>query len=204
MSVRYGMVIDLKKCVGCYSCALACKIENGTPKSVYWSKVLVSEKGKYPTTRMIFLPLLCMHCQNAPCIHVCPTGATYKRQDGIVIVDYDKCMGCRYCELSCPYDARVFIEELKGLQPDGVLTPYEEKMFKKHHIGVEEKCTFCSDRIDKGKDPICVSTCLAHARIFGDLNDPASEINNLIGAKNAVQLLDHVGTDASVYYILGA
>jgi len=203
MSKRYGMVIDLKRCVGCYSCALACKCENGTPKGVYWSKVLVSEKGKYPTTRMIFLPVLCMHCQNAPCIHVCPTGATYKRNDGIVLVEYDKCMGCRYCELSCPYDARVFMEELKAFQPDGVLTPYEERVYKKHHLGVAEKCQFCADRVDQGLEPSCVDTCPGFARFFGDLNDPTSEVCELISAKNARQLLVELGTGASVYYIGG-
>jgi len=201
MSVRYGMAIDLELCTCCHSCAIACKVEHGTPKGIYWSKVLVTESGKFPATKMTFLPTLCMHCQDAPCLHVCPTGATYKRKDGIVLVDYDKCMGCRYCELACPYDARVFIEELKAYQPDGILTPYEERLFKKHQLGVEEKCKFCVERIDNGQEPTCVQTCPSYARFFGDLNDPNSEVSRYIAQKRGRQLLSHLGTDPSVFYV---
>jgi len=203
MSKRYGMAIDLKRCTDCNSCAIACKTEHGTPNHVYWSKVLVYEKGKFPATSMVFLPVLCMHCQDAPCLNVCPTAATYKREDGIVLVNYDHCMGCRYCELACPYDARVFLEEIKPYHPDGVLIPYEEKVFKNHHLGVEEKCTFCVERVDKGMEPTCVQTCPAYARYFGDINDPTSEISRIISQNHAKPLMDHLGTHSSVFYFGG-
>ena len=203
MSKRYGMAIDLKRCVNCHSCAIACKAENGTPRDVYWSKVLTYEIGEYPATTQVFLPVLCMHCQDAPCLNVCPTAATYKREDGVVLVNYDHCMGCRYCELACPYDARVFMEDIKAYMYDGVLTPYEERLYKKHQVGVEEKCTFCVDRLAKGMEPTCVQTCPGFARTFGDLNDPYSEVSMIIARHNAKPLMDHLGTHASVFYFGG-
>src|SRR5512140_1114459 len=107
---RYGMVIDLGRCVGCGACAMACKAENFTPPGVWWTKVILGESGKFPAARRTMFPSICMHCDNAPCVQVCPTGASYKRSDGIVAVNYDQCMGCRYCEAACPYGARTFLE----------------------------------------------------------------------------------------------
>src|SRR5512140_944351 len=109
---RYAMVVDLSRCTGCHACAMACKAENGTPPGVWWSKVLPTEIGKYPAASMDFLPVLCMHCDNPPCVDVCPTGASYKRSDGIVMVNYDACIGCKYCETACPYGARSFVDAL--------------------------------------------------------------------------------------------
>jgi molybdopterin-containing oxidoreductase family iron-sulfur binding subunit len=142
-----------------------------------------------------------MHCQNAPCLEVCPTGATSKRPDGIVAVGYDQCMGCRYCETACPYGARTFVEEIKGYYPEFGLTPYEQVMFQGHQEGVVEKCDFCAERVAKGEEPACVATCPSYARHFGDLDDPNSEVSRLIAERRGYQLLPELGTDPSVYYL---
>ncbi len=104
------------------------------------------ESGKYPSPEVTILPMLCMHCKNPPCVNVCPTGASYKRPDGIVVVNYDECVGCRYCEAACPYNARTFVEAIKSYFPEHGLIPYEQVMYKKHQMGVEEKCNFCLER----------------------------------------------------------
>jgi Fe-S-cluster-containing dehydrogenase component len=198
---RYGMAIDLSRCVGCHACAMACKAEHGTPSGVWWGKVLTRETGKYPNARIIYWPVLCMHCENAPCEQVCPTGATYRRADGIVAVDYDKCMGCGYCRIACPYDARSFVEKIEPCFPEFGLTPYEDLMYQKHQEGVVEKCNFCLDRLAQGEEPACVTTCPALARYFGDLDDPNSEVSKLIARRDGFQLLPELGTNPAVYYL---
>ena len=200
--MHYGMVIDLERCVGCGACSMACKQVHGTPPGIWWSKVLHGESGKYPNSRITLLPTLCMHCVNPPCKKACPTGATYQRQDGIVLVDKDKCIGCRYCMTACPYVARSFNWRAEGsyfgeLGP----MPNEKLLSSEHPSGVVEKCTFCAERLDVGLQPACVSTCPAKARIFGDLDDPNSEVSMLLTTGRDSQISPELGTNPSVYYL---
>jgi Fe-S-cluster-containing dehydrogenase component len=200
---HYGMVIDLSRCTGCHACAMACKAQNGTPPGVWWSKVVTKETGTYPSSKMGYQPLLCMHCENAPCVDVCPTGASYKQADGIVLVNYDQCIGCKYCEAACPYGARTFVDAIKPYVAKFGFNPYEKLMYAKHQAGVVEKCTFCADRVAQGEQPACVTTCPTYARHFGDLSDPNSEVSKMIAQRPSVQLMPELGTNPSVYYLKG-
>jgi molybdopterin-containing oxidoreductase family iron-sulfur binding subunit len=202
--MKYGMVINLKRCVGCNACTIACKQQKGTPPGVFYSYVHISETGKYPKARQVALPLLCNHCDDPACANVCPVGATQKQPNGIVTVDPGKCIGCRYCMAACPFDIRQFVPSNgKGYYPDKGLTPYEQAMAAQHQAGTVEKCNFCQERLDQGMPPACVQTCPAHARFFGDLDDPNSEVSQLIVANNAQPLKPEAGTQPNVYYING-
>lgn len=202
--MRLGMVIDLKRCVGCQACTVGCKAENGNPPGVMYTKVLDQVSGEYPKVRKQFVPVLCNHCKDAPCQRVCPTGATFKREDGLVLVDHDKCFGCRACYVACPYNNRIFLR--RGRVTEGyygkTMTPYEKVKYAEHQDGIVEKCKFCSHRIDAGlKTTSCVQTCPAGARIFGDLDDPNSEVSRLIRSRDGRQPLSEDNTDPSVYYL---
>ena len=201
--MRYGMVIDLFLCVGCNSCTISCRAEQGTPAGISYHKVKKYEVGKYPSARMKFLPMPCMHCQDPPCLKVCPTGATYKRDDGLVIIDSEKCMGCRYCVLACPYDSRQFLKAIDNYYVGGTPTPYEMLKQKDFEKGTVVKCDFCADRLTEGRLPACVETCPAQARHFGDLDDPESEVSRLIAGNGGTTLREELGTEPSVYYIKG-
>lgn len=199
--MRLGMVIDLKRCVGCNACTLACKQENGTPAGVHYARVVTREVGTYPTTRRTFLPVLCNHCQEAACQQVCPTGATYTRGDGIVLVDKQKCIGCRACAVACPYMNRHFIAE-GALQSDGApLTAYEAVKFDAFEEGTMAKCTLCASRVDQGLEPACVVTCPTEARIFGDWDEQDSRLQLLVKEREGWTLLPECNTKPSVYYL---
>lgn len=214
--MRWGMVIDLTRCVGCGSCQIACKEEHFLPAGIHWNRILIGETGTYPTVRKLMVPVLCNHCEEAACKTVCPTGATYQREDGIVAIDYDKCMGCRYCIISCPYQQRSFYEDgKKHYFPGQGLTPWEEvgRQLRPYPTGVVMKCTFCKELIDDGlkrglrpgtereATPACVISCPADARYFGDLDDPKSEASILIKEKRGFQLKPESRTNPSVYYV---
>ena len=201
--MRFGMVIDLLRCVGCNSCTVACRAEHGTPPGIWYHKFKKFEVGKYPSARMKFLPMPCMHCQNPPCLKVCPTGATYQRKDGIVLIEDIKCIGCKYCVLACPYNSRQFLQRIGSYYAGKNPTPYEalkQKGFKK---GTVVKCDFCADRLGQGHQPTCVETCPSQARHFGDVEDPNSEVSGLIAQHGGTPLRGELGTNPSVYYIRG-
>ncbi len=200
--MRYGMVIDLRRCIGCYSCQMACKVENATPPGVFWARVLEKEEGQYPSVRRTFLPVLCNHCQEPPCRDICPTGATTKGEDGIVSIDYDMCIGCRACMMACPYGARFYWGKPKDtMYFPQTPTPYEQAEVQRYQRATVQKCDFCTHRLEKGLEPACVVTCPAKARYFGDLDDPTSEVSQLMRERRGFQLQSELGTDPSVYYI---
>ena len=192
---KWSMVIDLDKCVACQGCSIACRFENNTPvvapdearlgRAMRWNDVFpmpvnpTEDTGEYPNVKSEYVPRPCMHCENPPCLRVCPTGATYQRDDGLVLIDYDKCIGCRYCMEACPYDARY-------LDPER---------------GVADKCTFCVHRLDAGQPPACVETCVGGSRHYGDLNDPSSDVAKLLATRDHVVIYEEAGTGPAFYYI---
>ncbi|HXH96110.1 MAG TPA: 4Fe-4S dicluster domain-containing protein [Gaiellaceae bacterium] len=199
---RWGMVIDLDRCVGCNACTLACKIENGTPPDHYWARVYTEETGTFPNVTTTYVPALCNHCADAPCVTVCPTGASHQRDDGIVLVDQDTCIGCRACMMACPYSNRFYLR--KGVLETGYhgeRTPFEDAKWAAFTEGTVTKCTFCAHRVDGGLEPACVITCPTDARIFGDLDDPDSRPSRLIRDHDGQQPLPEMGTNPSVYYV---
>jgi molybdopterin-containing oxidoreductase family iron-sulfur binding subunit len=205
---RLGMVIDLERCIGCWTCAVACKMSNNVAMGNYWLRILNVEgphigspgdvKG---APEMTTVPFMCQHCENPPCVKACPVGATYQREDGIVMQDPDLCIGCRTCMAACPYNAKVF----------NWSDPVKAVTFEDDHLGyatvaqrgrhVVEKCTFCVERLDAGELPVCVESCVAQTRTFGDLNDPDSEVSRLIRERNGFQIKSEFGTNPSVWYL---
>ena len=199
--MRYGMVIDLKRCFGCYGCQVSCKAEHATPPGVFFARVVKRETGTYPNVRKVYLPMLCMHCEIPPCEAVCPTGATLKRPDGIVDIDRELCVGCRYCMQACPYEARYFNDQARWYFGAQGPTEYEALGYAKHPVGVVMKCNFCAHRLAQGELPSCVVTCPTSARTFGDLDDPESQVSRLIKERGGEPLHPELGTGPSVYYL---
>ena len=211
MSTRFAMAIDLRRCVGCQTCTAACKSANATPPGVQWRRVLDIEDGRFPDVSRTFLPVACMHCANPPCMHVCPTTATKQREDGLVTIDYDLCIGCSNCIMACPYDARSI--EHTPHYAYGEPMQSETARFDPERLSVATKCTFCKDRLDlaavtgqtPGVDlevtPACVNSCISGAMHFGDVNDPDSNISMLLGGTQHFRMHEELGTDPSVYYI---
>ena len=182
--MRNALVVDLDRCHGCYSCEVACKSENNVALGSYYNKVLtVGPFGEFPKLSTYHLPVACQQCENAPCVHVCPTGASYRDPDtGMVLVDKAKCIGCKYCMMACPYGVRSWNKDER----------------------VVEKCTLCGHLTSQGEKPACVHNCPAGARFYGDLDDPASDAAKALAAAapEAVHRLTDVGNGPATAYIL--
>jgi Fe-S-cluster-containing dehydrogenase component len=220
---HWVMVIDLRKCVGCHACTIACVAENKLPPGVVYRQVVEEELGKYPNVTLRFMPRPCLQCDKPPCVPVCPVNATYMRPDGVVVMDYDRCIGCRYCMNACPYNSRYFdfgfsnyddapvadglifgkaeggvLEELPSFEYGKAQTRQRERS----PIGNVRKCHFCLHRVEVGELPACTTTCIGRATFFGDSNDPESLVSELIASPNVMRLREELGTEPKVYYLL--
>jgi Fe-S-cluster-containing dehydrogenase component len=224
---RWGMVIDLDKCTGCQACVVACMEENNVPhgspeeqsrrREIFWHKVIAVTQGKYPRVRTELIPVPCMHCDDPACVTVCPAKATYRREDGIVIQDFRRCIGCKYCMVACPYGVRSYNYQEQEQKPyyRQDLPPDRREWgpwpFPTRTHGVVEKCTFCFHRIDQGLRegkkigidvvPACVEACPAKAMLFGDLDDPQSEVSRSLSSRGFFRLREEMGTKPKVFYL---
>jgi phenylacetyl-CoA:acceptor oxidoreductase subunit 1 len=209
---RWAMVADLERCVGCQTCTAACRHANATSPAVQWRKVLDIEAGAFPDVSRTFVPVGCQHCADPPCMHVCPSTATRQRADGIVTIDYDICIGCAYCDVACPYQARFKVTKEDFAYGDRAMQNEIEREEIKR-LGVAQKCTFCSDRVDFGvlygvtpgsdprATPACVNACIADALHFGDLDDPNSNVSRLLREHKSFRMHAELGTAPGFHYL---
>jgi Fe-S-cluster-containing dehydrogenase component len=177
--MRYAMAIDTLKCVGCSDCVIACQMENNVPLGFCRDWVVESVHGIYPQVGLELRSERCNHCENAPCVRCCPTGASHIVDGGIVLVTPEKCIGCGACIQSCPYDARY-----------------------SHPEGYVDKCTFCNHRIDEGLDPACVAVCPTKCMYFGDLDDANSDISKILARRKFKALAPEAGTNPQIFYLV--
>jgi phenylacetyl-CoA:acceptor oxidoreductase subunit 1 len=211
---RWVMVADLERCVGCQTCVAACRHANATSPAEQWRRVLDVEAGIYPDVSRVFVPTGCQHCADPPCMHVCPTTATRQRADGIVTIDYDLCIGCAYCEVACPYQARFLTNEPHYAY--GAAMRNETERSDQNRVGVAQKCTYCVDRIDFGlanglipgidsrATPACANACIADALHFGDIDDSNSNVSRLLREQPSFRMHAELSTDPSFHYIYSA
>ncbi len=203
---RYAMAIDIKRCFGCQTCAVACKMANGMPKGVAYSKVLTvggsfidTARGSYPDCSLEYLPFQCQHCEKPACMAACPTGATQQRDDGIVSIDGELCIGCASCIEACPYEGvRTLLEGAPDYYLDMVVGEADAPA---HRGGTVEKCTFCYNLVDRGEPPACMQLCPGRARHWGDLDDPESGISRAIAGREYDFLHEEAGTSPKIYYL---
>ncbi len=205
MSKKYALIVDLRKCVGCTSCQVTCKMENSTPFGLFRSKVDIADAGDYPKPKRYFFPKICNQCDDAPCISPCPVkGATYKREDGIVMVNKDLCIGCGRCISACPYGARFrhpYIPVKNDPAKYAKDVP-EVRGKKAKDLSVVDKCDYCSHLIDQGiEEPACVRNCVGKARYFGDLNDPDSYVSKIKASIKTSEWHPEYGTKPITIFI---
>jgi molybdopterin-containing oxidoreductase family iron-sulfur binding subunit len=205
------MVIDLDKCIGCQACSVACRLENNVSfvgpdeasagRAVFWNEVFSHTVGEYPNVTTTIVPRPCFHCENPPCVKVCPVGATYRDEEtGLVLQRYERCIGCRYCTVACPYGARYF-NWRRPQWPEG-MEQYQNPDIALRPMGIVEKCLFCVHRLEKGLPiPACNQACATGARYFGDLDDPDSEVARLARSPRAFRLLEDLGTEPNCIYL---
>ncbi|MDR1015493.1 MAG: 4Fe-4S dicluster domain-containing protein [Coriobacteriales bacterium] len=204
---KYAMVVDKARCVACNNCAMACKMENNLPIGVHWNEArtvggeeMYTPAGTYPDAlSMEHYTLACQHCDNPACLAVCPVEAISKREDGIVVQDNEKCIGCKLCMEACPYEGvRTYVDGEPQFYLDFAVGDADALP---HHPNVVEKCLFCVHRIDRGERPACADLCRAMARFFGDLDDPDSEVSRLVASRDYERLLEGQGTGPNVYFL---
>lgn len=205
---RLTMIIDLTRCIGCHTCAVACKVENNLPDGIWWNRVKTiggpapdTPSGGYPDVRMASITIACQHCEDPPCVSVCPTGATFKRaSDGIVLVDYELCIGCGACVQACPYDG-VRTRNASNLSYASG-HPMGGAGVQPQQPGTVTKCTFCVHRVDQGLTPACIDVCPTRARFFGDAADPDSEVSKILAERTTMRLRPEQGTQPNVHFIV--
>lgn len=203
---RLSMLIDLTRCIGCDACTVACKQENGTPVDTFFARVLNVEIGSFPNVKRLYIPVLCNHCDDAPCLKGCPNKAIVRRPDGIVLIDQDRCRGTGACVSACPYGNIILSDKESWYLNEE--EPYERDFVKPRlKESVARKCTYCAHRVDEGLKPACVVACPTTARIFGDLEDPDSDISVYIAqeekktARKPFHLLPQAGTQPAGCYL---
>jgi molybdopterin-containing oxidoreductase family iron-sulfur binding subunit len=215
--VEFAMVINLGRCIGCRRCVYACMEENNTSRNpqIQYIRVLKMKKGSvnletgdhnYPADESAdpdyyYMPVQCHQCRKPPCVEVCPVGATWKEKDGIVVVDYNWCIGCRYCEAACPYHARRFNWAKPHISPDELNPDMAYLSNRPRYTNVMEKCTFCLQRTRKGRYTACVEVCPTGSRKFGNLRDPNSEVRKIIEKERVFVLKEELGTIPQLYYV---
>jgi Fe-S-cluster-containing dehydrogenase component/DMSO reductase anchor subunit len=210
---RWAMVADLNRCIGCQTCTAACKHANATAPGVQWRRVLDIETGEFPDVARAFIPVGCMHCEDPPCVAACPSGATTKREDGIVVIDYDLCIGCAYCAVACPYQARFKVGTPNAAYGRGGRMRHETAREMPERLNVAQKCTFCVDRLDAGlargltpgvdheATPSCANACIADALVFGDLDNPESRASKLLESHESFTMHGELGTAPGIHYL---
>lgn len=207
--VQWGMVIDIDKCIGCQTCTISCKVNNRVIEETFRTQVVDYERGEYPNVNRIFLPAHCNQCDTPKCVSSCPGDATWKTDEGVVVVDHEQCRGCKSCIVSCPYGSRMYLDEGYEFDEDD---PFDQRIKEENTLGVIGKCDFCYDKVKEATEnghslgetpeasPHCVNACIADAKHFGDLDDPGDDVARMVSNDNVTPLHPERGTEPNIYY----